>query len=133
VHTWEKLAEKFGEQQAVAAETIRASIAAGLAETRNALRVTGARNVPVYANTPLNSGPARLVGWSLRETSGAAAQVTVYDARTADGDVLAVLNLPANGASNHGLPGPGVTATEAVYFAVSGGTVQGSLYLGAVD
>jgi hypothetical protein len=128
-----KLLENIAEKVVLSGENVRDEIRAGLQQTRNSLRITGARNAPVYPNTVLNAGAARLTGWSLRETSGTnPATVTLYDSRDTSGDVLAVLNLPAGATSNHGLPGSGVTATEAVFVAVTG-AVLGSLYLGAVD
>jgi hypothetical protein len=128
-----KLLESIAEKVVLSGEAVRDEIRAGLQQTRNALRITGARNAPIYPNTVLNAAPARVVGWSIRETSGTnPATITLYDSRDTSGDVLAVLNLPAGATSNHGLPSSGVTATEAVYIAVTG-AVLGSVYLGAVD
>lgn len=127
----EAIADRLGDLFALQADELRATIAAGLAETNNALRLQGARNRPIYPNSVAWAGSGRLVGWSL--AGGASGgTVTVYDSRDTFGEVLAVVQLDANKTSNHGLPGGGVSITEACFVAVTG-TVTGSLYLGAVD
>jgi hypothetical protein len=115
-------------------QRILSRVAAGLTETRNGLRVAAARPVPIIPNRPVNSGPARLVGWSVR-ASGGPATLTVYDSRDDSGDVLAVVQLATDGATgNHWMGPAGVSAGEAVSVYVTGaGTVTGSLYLGSVD
>jgi len=128
-----RLLENIAEKVTLSGELVRDEIRAGLSQTRNALRVQGASARPVYPNSLVHGGPSRLVGWSLRETSGSApATVTVYDSRDASGDVLATVTVAAGATSNHGLPVSGVSAGEAVFVAVTG-AVLGSLYLGAVD
>ena len=129
----QRLLEKIVTAVTVAGEETRASIAAGLGETRNALRIDAARAAQVYPNTMLNGGRCRVVGWSVRETTGSApATVTLYDSRDGSGDVVATWNVPSGSASNHGIPGPGVTATEALFVAVTG-AVSGAVDLGVVD
>jgi hypothetical protein len=128
-----RLLENIAEKVTLSGELVRDEIRAGLSQTRNALRVQGATARPIYPNTVAHAGPARLVGWSFRETTGSApATVTVYDSRDASGDVLATVNVAAGASSNHGVPVSGVSAGEAVFVAVTG-AVLGSIYLGAVD
>lgn len=131
--TTEKIADRLGELFALQGERIRATIAAGLVETKNALRLRGARVVGVIPNAPLVPAACRLVGWSLRAGSGGPAVLALYDAREAFGEPVAVVTIPADGTDNHSFPGGGVSITEALFFAVTSGTVAGSLYLGAVD
>ena len=132
----ESIADKLGELFALQEERTRSQIAAGLVETRNALRLLGARSVPLnsYAGTQsVWAGPGRLVGWSVR-ANGGPASLTFYDGRPdALGDVVAVLNLSGDGvASNHGAAGAGISITEACSVVVTG-NVTGAVYLGAKD
>lgn len=142
--TAQKALDSLAERVVLEGERVRAEFRAGLAETRNAVTIRGARLVPLPGATPaglVSSSSGRLVGWSVRETSGAAGAVlTVYTGRDATGDVVATVVLPAGGAQTIGLPGAGVFFDDAAYFVVtaapgagSAGTVVGSLYLGAVD
>lgn len=131
----QKLLERIAEAVTTAGETVRSEIQAGLAQTRNGLTVRAAALRPVYPNTVTNAGTGRLIGWSLRETSGTnPVVVTLYDSRDNSGDVVAQVSLAAGAVSNHGLPGAGVSFGEALFAEVTGaGTVRGPVYLGAVD
>lgn len=126
----DNLADSIAEKFALQGERIAAQIRAGLLETTNALRLRGSRNLPIYANTTAWRGPGRLMGWSVRETAGAVATLTLHDGRDSSGDVLAVINLAADAAET--LSVPAVSVTESLYVAVTG-AVQGSIYFGAVD
>jgi hypothetical protein len=127
------IVEKVAERVALEGEKIRDEVRAGLKETRDTLRVAGARYAPIYPNSVAASSGGRLVGWSIRETAGAAAVVTVYSGRDVYGDVIATVSLAANGSSVH-FPGggSGVSFGDGAYVAVTGAVV-GSLYFGAVD
>lgn len=125
------IADKLGELFALQGDRIRDEIRSGLAQTNNALRLQGARNRPIYPNSVAWAGSGRLVGWSIRGGAGGGV-VTLHDGRDDSGEVLAVLNVAADETSNHGLPGAGVSITEACFVKVTG-SVSGSLYLGAVD
>jgi hypothetical protein len=127
----EAIADRLGELFALQGDRIRDEIRAGLEQTNNALRLQGARNRPIYPNTVAWAGSGRLVGWSI--AGGASGgTVTVYDSRDTSGEVLAVVAVGADETHNHGLPGGGVSVTEACFVAVTG-SVTGSLYLGAKD
>lgn len=128
----QRVVDDVAERIALEGEKVRDEIRAGLAETRNGLRVTGARYVPIYPNSLAAASAGRLVGWSVRETAGAAAVVTVYAGRDANADVLATIPLAANGGSTHLPGGPGVSFGDGAYVAVTG-AITGALYLGAVD
>jgi hypothetical protein len=135
----EQLLEKLVERVEFQGETLRAEVAAGLAESRNGQRITGARLAPIYANTLAATTRGRLVGWSVREAGDtltppapAAARVTIYDGRDSSADVLAVIQLGAGAADTQWLGPGGVSFGEAAFVAVTG-TVAGSLYFGAVD
>jgi hypothetical protein len=127
----DKLADRF----ALEFDGARAEFRAGLTQTANALRITAARPQPLTPNGLNSNGAGRLVGWSLRETSGTApATVTLYAAR--DGAdpaaIVATVVLPA-GTSTLWAPGtPGVSFGDGL-FAVTAGAVVGPLYFGAVD
>jgi hypothetical protein len=133
VSTAQNVIDAVGERIALQGEKVRDEIRSGLAETRNGLRVKAARPWPIIANRPANSGPARVVGWSLRADTGAAT-VTVYDSRDNSGDVVATVQLGAGQSQTMWLGPGGVSCGEAVFCEVIGaGTVVGALYLGAVD
>lgn len=130
-----KIADKLADVFANEGERTRAALASGLTKTVNGLRVTGARPQALAPNAIASTGAGRLVGWSIRETSGSApAVVSIYAGRDA-GDPLAlvaVIPLSAN-AGDTKLPAvPGVSFGDGLYVAVTG-AVSGALYFGAVD
>lgn len=127
---FDKLGDRIGEEGA----RVRALIEAGLTQTLNGQRITGARPVPIAAGGRLATGRGRLTGWSLRETAGAAATVTVYAA--ADGldpaSIIATVPLAANAGSTHFPSNPGIFYAEGVFVVVTG-AVTGALHFAAVD
>jgi hypothetical protein len=131
----ETIADRMGELFALQGAQLRAEIAAGMAQTTDAIRLRGARVVPLRPGAALaHTGPGRLVGWSLRDLNVAGASfVTLHDGRSTDGPVLAVIDLEAPTTTQTVWLGPGgVSITEAVFVSVTG-SVTGSLYIGAVD
>lgn len=129
---FEKLAERFGLELA----QVRAEFSAGLKETRNALRITGARPFPIYGSQRAANAAGRLAGATFRETSGAApATVSIYEGTDASDPqtLLATLSLTAGASLPVGLPSPGVSFGEVGLFVAVTGAVAGVLYLGSVD
>lgn len=121
------------------AEWIRwlSQMQADLAESLNGVALRAARPVSVGTGgtpRPLSS-PGRIVGWSLKETSGAAAAyVRVWDSREAgSGQLLACIALAQGTSVNHSTPGAGINVSDAVCVEVVTGAVEGVLYLGGVD
>jgi hypothetical protein len=115
---------------ALEAQRTREAFAAGQQETKDALRVTGARATPLRPT--VTSAGGRLVGWSL--LAGAAdATVVFHDGQTADGDVVAVAKIPANDSRTAPIPGAGVAFVHGLFAEVTGGPVTGAVWLGAVD
>ena len=108
---------------------------ADIAESLGGVMLRGARPVPIGTAPggsphPLTS-PGRLVGWSVRETSGAdAAVVALWDAREAGSRPLAYISL-AGGASDTRMLSPGVSVVDALFVEVVSGAVEGVVYLGA--
>ena len=131
--TVDKLAEKMAEHTALLGESVRDAIRAGLGETTNALRVTGARYKPFpAASALLNGGPGRLVGWSV--LAAGPVRVTFHDGRDAGGDVFGVLDLVDGESDRTWFGGPGIGFGEALYAEITGaGTLTGAVYLGAKD
>lgn len=74
-----------------------------------------------------------LFGWALTESSGAAAATfALYDGQVANGQVVALVQLAANGTS---IVHPGVTGwpcRSGLTLAVTAGAVTGSLTLGGL-
>jgi hypothetical protein len=129
------LLDKITERIALSEETVKTHFSAGLKQTRDSLRIGGARYSPLIGGGSqlVASSAGRLVGWSLREsTGGAPATVTLYSGRDTGGDVVAVVQLDAGKSSNHGTPAPGVSFGDGLWCQVTGAVV-GSLYFGAVD
>ncbi|MFC8717782.1 hypothetical protein [Kitasatospora sp. NPDC057198] len=110
---------------------------ADLAESINGVAIRAARPVPIgsapgSSARPLSS-PGRVVGWSVRETAGAAAVVRLWDGRDAGGQLLAAISLAASGAQTIMPTGGGINVSDALFVEVVSGAVEGVLYLGAVD
>jgi hypothetical protein len=128
----EKFADRLGELFALQGEKIRATIAAGLTETTNAVRLQGARVVQLRPGaTVAHAGRGRLVGWSVRSDAGGT--LTLHDGRSTDADVLAVIQLAAGGAHTVWFGPGGISITEAVYLSAPAVVTSGALYIGAVD
>lgn len=130
----EKVVEKIAEHVALEGEKIRDEVRAGLVETRNGLRVTAARYVPLPANSaPANLGPGRLVGWSALATGGPV-RVTFHDGRDTAGDVFSILDLVDGESDRTWFGTNGISFGEALYLELTGaGALTGAVYLGAVD
>jgi hypothetical protein len=112
----------------------RAAVSLGVQETRQGLRVTGARYKPVPAGSGLlNNGPGRLAGWSIY-ANGAPVRYVFHDGRDASADPIAVVDLANQEQETQWLGGAGVTFTEALYLEVIGtGPGLGAVYLAAHD
>lgn len=139
-------------------ETMRllAGVMANLADSVNGLTLRGARAIPI-GTAPggtlraQGSGAAgRLVGWSLRESSGTAGVlVRIFDGHDANGTLLATIPLAAATVGVTGpefsietLPGGGVSITDGLVVVLSDplnlttpatGTVEGSIWIGAAE
>lgn len=117
-----------------------AQMRADLAETLGGIMLRSARPLPIgtaagSSTHPLGS-PGRLVGWSLRETSGSApATVRIYDGQDTGGTLLACIQVAASPSSASCLNlwlGSGVSITNGLYLDITG-TIEGSVYVGAAD
>lgn len=130
----QKLLEKIVGAIERAEESVRNDVRAGLAETNRAVRLTGARYLPLPASAQLMwGGQGRLVGWSAQATGGPV-RLVLRDGRDTSADVVAVVDL-ADGEHDRTWFGPGgVSFGEALYCERTGtGGITGALYLGAVD
>lgn len=122
--------------QLTAAEEWRANVQAGLQQFIGSHKLTAARPLRAGAGM-VNSGPCRLVGWSVQIVNGTGT-VLLRDGRgPGDGDVLGVLRVSTAGlVSTHSMPGPGVTVGEALYAEATldpGASLVGSYWIGGVD
>lgn len=126
----DRLADRFALEMA----GVRAEFRAGLTQTKDALRLTGARPVPmggIGSSRLLWGGPVRLVGWNLW-ASGGPVRVLLHDGRDTGADVVGVVDLAALEHDAQWL-GAGVSLGEALYAEIVGtGTLTGAVYLGAV-
>jgi hypothetical protein len=134
----EEKIEHIGAAVSLEGERTRIAMAAGLAETRNGLRVDGAayRSIPAAGGLVYN-GTRRLVGWSARETGGTnPVNVDLYDGRS-PGDfstLVATFHLAAGDSKTTTIMPAGVSFGEGLYAVVSGGgTLSATAWIGAVD
>ena len=112
----------------------QATIAAHAA-TQNTNRLRGSRpvRVGIGGRTIVNSGPGRLVGWSLHATT-APVTVTLRDSTTTDGDPIAIITVPAG--SDVTVPiTPGVSFGYGLYadITTAGGVLTGSVWVAGED
>lgn len=130
---WDKLADRIG----LELERVRADFAAGLAETRNAMRVRGVRREVIPANGGrVSSGAGRLVGWSVRETSGGApVTLELYEGvdQVDQQNFLAAIQADAGKVATSALPAPGIDYSGGITVVVVSGAFRGALLFGAVD
>lgn len=83
---------------------------------------------PAVSNQ-LIAGKTRLVGWSLRETTGAAAASVNF---TSGGNVIATAALASGTSDNHYPPGGGIVASSDISIAILAGSVTGAVYVRAL-
>lgn len=109
-----------------------------LSQSLSGVLLRGARPVPVGispgASPSASSSPGRLVGWSLTEAGnpGSDASVRLYDGNPADGGLL-VASIPLAVLQNTTESlNPGPSLVRGLYVQTTG-TVEGSVWLGAVD
>jgi hypothetical protein len=134
----DKILEHIGRQLEQAGERWRDELRAGFAQTSEGLRIDAARVVPLDGRALAlgNGGPCRLLGWSLRNSGATPAVLNFRDGRDTSADMVATVNLGTNSAWQHDTKwfGPtGLAVTDALFLELTGGTMAGAVYLGAVD
>lgn len=110
---------------------------ADIAETVGGIMLRAARAAPIGiadgANALVSASPGRLVGWSIRETTGSATAVVRFRNGTdALQPLIGCVDLAAGGTSTQYF-GPGVSYTEGLYVETLSGSFEGAVYLGAAD
>lgn len=105
---------------------------AGLAQTEKAVRVRGARNRPIFGTGLVWGGPGRFAGASLVNAGGTDVTVTWTDGEDGTGDFVAGVVVKAGTSAQLNPPSPGVTFGR-LSVTVTGGSISGTSYLGAVD
>ena len=89
--------------------------------------------VPIPVTTVsqvLISGAVGLVGWSLRETTGAAvATVEFVDGGSAGGTIIGEVSLAAGASDTEPVSDKGVLARQGIYMRVIAGSVTGAIYV----
>jgi hypothetical protein len=114
---------------------------ADVAESIGGVMLRGARPVPLTVlPTVLSGSPGRLVGWSLRVPvfSSNPGVVKLRDGRNADGDLIAVINLPAASSVTEWMAPGGVSFSNGLYVEIATGAgletgIEGAVFLGAAD
>lgn len=86
-------------------------------------------SIPTGASGAVLGGPALLFGWSLRESTGAAAaQLDIYDGADGTGQLLATITLTA-GQSTRDYPGlPGLYCARGLFVNAVAGSVAGAVW-----
>lgn len=86
----------------------------------------------VTASRGILAGDAcELLGWSIVEDAGvaAAAEIRLHDGKDANGEVLAVIKLPASGSSQVPPTNPGIEVkTGRIFLEWVAGSVEGVIY-----
>lgn len=99
----------------------------------NGIRRDGALVRPILngASLRLSTSAGQVLGYSVRETSGAAAAVLrLRDGSDTSGDLVATIQLPANASATVWLAPHGVAFVQGLYAEVVSGALEGVVYLG---
>lgn len=113
---------------------------ADMAESLGGVMLRSARPVPLTVlPTILSASPGRLVGWSVRETTGANPYVIrFHNGDNVGADLVAMVTGGGGTADNKWFGPGGVSFTEGLYVEVVTGAglsqaIEGVIYLGAAD
>lgn len=128
----EKMLERIVGAVDRAGEKWHDAMRAGLAQTEKAVRLRGARNRPLYGSGLVWNGTGRFAGASLVNAGGTDVTVTWTEGPDGTGDFVAGAIVKAGTSTQITPPSPGISFNR-LTVTVSGGSVQGSSYLGAVD
>lgn len=106
--------------------------------TKNSQPVRGALALPIgatdKAKTILSNSDGRLMGWAIKEATGAAsAEIALLDGTNVDGDLLAPITLSAGQSSREWFGPAGVSFGAGLFVQTVSGAVTGTVWLGAVD
>lgn len=83
-----------------------------------------------YAAGQLFTGTGKLSGLVISETGGAAGKVRLYDNTSAAGQLLAVLNVAANGSASLLFSSDDVRFETGVFAQTVSGTIEGVVFIG---
>lgn len=103
-----------------------------LQRSRDAVTLRGADAAPLLptADTSVSRNAGTLFGYSVRETSGAAAATIVLrDGLDDTGELLAEIALPAGGSATVWLGPQGVAFVNGLHAQLVAGAVEGAVYL----
>lgn len=82
------------------------------------------------AGNTFTMGPVRLMGWSLKETTGAAtAAFELYDGNDVTGQSLAPVTLQANESIRDWFGATGIICERGLFINVTSGSVRGTLFM----
>lgn len=85
---------------------------------------TGAGDVDAY------TGPVNLYGWSFRESAGVAAVATIVLRDGAAGEIIAVIELAADGDDHQWMGPQGIRCSNGITVDRVAGTTEGVVYIG---
>jgi hypothetical protein len=122
----------------LAFEELRSELQTGLQQFHNGRRLLGARSLPVgTGGRPVVwAGPGRLVGFSVHNTAAGPATIVLRDSHDAAGEIIATIDLQAAGSVGSSASlwagDGGISFGDGLYAQITG-TVEGAVYIGAVD
>lgn len=119
-HATQAWAQKFEEQMVRQNQSLGGVLLRGA----QAVQVGGAAGATARPSTSAGS----VVGYSLRETAGAVAVVRIFDGPDANGQLVAAVNLAANGSAGHWWGPGGVGFTGGLFVSITG-AVEGAVFL----
>jgi len=105
-----------------------------MAQTLGGVLLRGARAVPVGINgtTRPSLADGALMGFALRETSGAAPATIELRAHDASGDLIAPITLAAGASTHDWFAGGGISFADGLFVVVTG-AVDGAVFLRGRD
>lgn len=118
------------------AERTRLELAAALSQSIKGARIDGALPRQIRANAQNLGVGGRLLGWSLRNSGATTVTINFRDGHDVGGDLIGTELLGTNSAwarSSVWFGVAGASFGEGLWVEVTGGTVDGAVYLGAVD
>jgi hypothetical protein len=84
----------------------------------------------ITTDTPAISGPCRLYGWAIKESTGAApAQFVIRDGGDQNSTMIAPINLLANESRSDTTHNDGILCTQGVLIDVIAGSIAGAIWV----
>lgn len=84
---------------------------------------------PTTTSSAIHGGATIVMGWSLRETTGAASAVAeIYDGNDTTGQLITTISMTSNESTRDWLGPNGVECSRGIYVAVVSGSIKGTVW-----